>query len=158
MIKTGIGYDVHKLEYGHKLILGGIEIPHEKGLIGHSDADVLTHSIIDALLGAIGFGDIGDHFPDTSEDYKGIDSQILLKKTLNIIKSKKTNIINIDASIIAQAPKLTNYKIEIKNNLAKTLEISPSQINIKATTEEYLGFTGEQLGIKALAVCTIETN
>jgi len=155
MIKIGIGYDVHRLEYEYKLILGGVEITHEKGLAGHSDADVLTHAIIDALLGAAGRGDIGDHFPDTSDDYKGIDSQILLKRTLEIIKAK---IINIDATIIAQVPKLTNFKGQIKNNLAKTLAIAPEQINIKATTEEHLGFTGEKLGVKALAVCTIETN
>ena len=160
MTRVGIGYDVHKLDYGYKLILGGLEILYEKGLVGHSDADVLTHAIIDALLGAAGCGDIGDHFPDTSDEYEGIDSQILLKRTLEIIseKFKFFEILNIDATIIAQAPKLANFKGEISNNLSTNIGISSNQINIKATTEEHLGFTGEKLGIKALAVCTIETS
>ncbi|MCL1924319.1 MAG: 2-C-methyl-D-erythritol 2,4-cyclodiphosphate synthase [Defluviitaleaceae bacterium] len=165
---TGIGYDVHKLEKGYKLILGGIEIPHSKGLVGHSDADVLTHAIIDSLLGAAALGDIGDHFPDTEEKYKGIDSQVLLQKTMAIIAAAfvsekenyaaQFNIINIDATIIAQAPKLASYKEAIKNNLAKTLKISPNKINIKATTEEHLGFTGSENGIKAVAVSVIGSN
>ena len=152
--RVGIGYDVHKLEIGHKLILGGVLIPHEKGLVGHSDADVLTHAIIDALLGAASKGDIGDYFPDTDPKYKGIDSRELLKEVLCIIEDFE--ILHIDVTIIAQAPKLTPYKNDIKESLSKTLNLNPSRINIKATTEEYLGFTGRYEGIKAVAVCTIE--
>ena len=152
--RVGIGYDVHRLSSGYKLILGGVLIPHDKGLVGHSDADVLIHAIIDALLGAASKGDIGELFPDTDPKYKGIDSSQLLKEVLCIIEDFE--ILHIDATIIAQAPKLTPYKNEIKENLAKILNLSTSKINIKATTEEYLGFTGSYEGIKAVAVCTIE--
>ncbi len=154
-VRIGHGYDVHKLVEGRKLILGGVDIPHDTGLLGHSDADVLLHAIMDSLLGAAGLGDIGKHFPDTSKEYEGISSILLLQKVATLIKSKGYVISNIDATIIAQAPKLAPYISEMVDNIAKALEINQSQINVKATTEEHLGFTGEKLGISAHSVCTI---
>lgn len=155
-MRVGSGYDVHKLVEGRKLILGGVEIDFDKGLLGHSDADVLTHAIMDALLGAAGMGDIGKHFPDNDNSYKDISSMKLLYQVLYLLKKQNYSIINIDATIIAQKPKLLNYMDTMKKNIATVLEISENQINIKATTEEGLGFTGAGLGIAANAVCLIE--
>lgn len=155
-MRIGSGYDVHKLVEGRKLILGGVEIDFDKGLLGHSDADVLTHAIMDALLGAAGMGDIGKHFPDNDNSYKDISSMKLLYQVLYLLKKQNYSIINIDTTIIAQKPKLSNYMDAMKKNIATVLEINENQINIKATTEEGLGFTGAGLGIAANAVCLIE--
>lgn len=155
MIKIGHGYDVHKFAENRKLILGGVEIPYTMGLLGHSDADVLTHSVCDALLGALSMGDIGRHFPDSDEKYKGINSLLLLDEVVNMVKSKGFYVGNIDVTVIAQAPKLAPYIEEIKRNLSKSLEIEPDCVNIKATTEEGLGFTGRKEGISAHCVCLI---
>ena len=155
-MRIGSGYDVHKLVEGGKLILGGVQIDFDKGLLGHSDADVLTHAIMDALLGAAGMGDIGKHFPDNDDNYKDISSMKLLYQVLYLLKKQNYSIINIDATIIAQKPKLSAYMNAMKKNIADVLEINESQVNIKATTEEGLGFTGAGLGIAANAVCLIE--
>ena len=157
-MRIGSGYDVHKLVENRKLILGGVEIPFEKGLLGHSDADVLVHAIMDALLGAAALGDIGRHFPDTMEEYKGADSLKLLSRVLYLISEKGYCIINIDATIIAQKPKLAPFIPEMCQMIAKTLEIKGSQLNVKATTEEGLGFTGAGEGIAATAVCLLQEN
>jgi len=135
-MQIGIGYDIHKLVKRRKLVLGGVNIPHTKGLLGYSDADVLTHAICDALLGAASCGDIGEHFPDTDKQFKGISSLKLLEKTLTIIKGKGYSVNNVDTIIIAEKPKLTNYKKKIKEKIAKTLKINSGAVNIKATTEE----------------------
>ena len=155
-MRIGSGYDVHKLVEGRRLILGGVEIPFEKGLLGHSDADVLIHAIMDALLGAAALGDIGRHFPDNDEKYKDVSSIKLLYQVLCLLKKEKYSIIDIDATVIAQKPKLANYMQIMEQNIADTLNIEKNKINIKATTEEGLGFTGEGLGIAAKAVCLIE--
>ena len=155
-MRIGSGYDVHKLVEGRRLILGGVEIPFDKGLLGHSDADVLIHAIMDALLGAAALGDIGRHFPDNDEKYKDVSSIKLLYQVLCLLKKEKYSIINIDATVIAQKPKLANYMQIMEQNIADTLNIEKNKINIKATTEEGLGFTGEGLGIAAKAVCLIE--
>ncbi len=155
-MRIGHGYDVHKLVRGRKLVLGGVTIPFELGLLGHSDADVLLHAVCDALLGAAALEDIGKHFPDSDPSLKGIDSRILLKKTAELIKSKGYHIVNIDATIIAQKPKLAAYIPAMKENVAKDCGIESDCVNIKATTEEGLGFTGELLGLAAHAVCLIE--
>lgn len=157
-MRIGSGYDVHKLVEKRKLILGGVEIPFEKGLLGHSDADVLLHAIMDALLGAAALGDIGRHFPDTDEVYKGADSLKLLSKVLYLISEKGYCIINIDATIIAQKPKLAHYLPEMCEIIAKILEINRNQVNVKATSEEGLGFTGKGEGIAATAVCLLQEN
>ncbi|MCQ4935742.1 MULTISPECIES: 2-C-methyl-D-erythritol 2,4-cyclodiphosphate synthase [Anaerotignum] len=157
-MRIGSGYDVHKLVENRKLILGGVEIPFEKGLLGHSDADVLVHAIMDALLGAAALGDIGRHFPDTKEEYKGADSLKLLSRVLYLISEKGYCIINIDATIIAQKPKLAPFIPEMCQMIAKTLDIKGSQVNVKATTEEGLGFTGAGEGIAATAVCLLQEN
>lgn len=154
-IRIGHGYDVHKLVEGRKLILGGVEIPHELGLLGHSDADVLAHAISDALLGAAALGDIGKHFPDTDDAYAGADSLVLLGKVVNLIHQKGYGIGNIDATIVAQRPKLAEYIPIMVENLAKTMAIPPDAINVKATTEEKLGFTGSGEGMAAHAVALI---
>ena len=154
-IKVGHGYDVHRLVENRKLIIGGVDIPHEVGLLGHSDADVLLHAIMDALLGAAGLGDIGRHFPDTSNEYKGISSLVLLDRVAALLKEKGYAVSNIDATVIAQAPKLAPYIPNMIANIANALNIAESCINVKATTEEKLGFTGEKLGISAHAVCTL---
>ncbi|MCI9429732.1 MAG: 2-C-methyl-D-erythritol 2,4-cyclodiphosphate synthase [Lachnospiraceae bacterium] len=154
-MRIGTGYDVHKLVEGRKLIMGGVEIPYEKGLLGHSDADVLLHAIMDALLGAAALGDIGKHFPDTDDAYKGISSLSLLKKTGELLEENCLFIENIDATIIAQAPKMRPHIDAMRENVAKTLGIEVSQVNIKATTEEGLGFTGRGEGISAQAVCLL---
>ena len=155
-MRIGHGYDVHRFEKGRKLFLGGIEIPHTAGLLGHSDADVLLHAICDALLGAASLGDIGTHFPDTKEEFRGIDSKILLAKTVELIGEKWYNIANIDSTVVAQAPKLSPYINDMKNCIANVCGISPDCVNVKATTEEKLGFTGRKEGISAHAVCLIE--
>ena len=155
-IRIGHGYDVHKLVPNRKLIIGGVTIPHETGLLGHSDADVLCHAIADAILGAAGKRDIGYHFPDSDPQYSGISSLILLSKVEEIIRSDGYAVGNIDCTIIAQAPKLSPYIVDMIENIAKTLNISKEDINIKATTEEKLGFTGRKEGISAHAVCIIE--
>ena len=154
-IRTGFGFDVHAFAENRKLILGGIEIPYEKGLLGHSDADVLTHAIMDALLGAAAEGDIGKHFPDTSPEFKGAFSMDLLKKTMEIIRNKGYEVNNIDATVAAERPKLAGYINEMVNNYAQVMNLSSEDINVKATTTEKLGFTGREEGIAAFAVCTI---
>lgn len=156
-MRIGMGYDVHRLVEGRKCILGGVEIPYEKGLLGHSDADVLLHAIMDALLGAAALGDIGKHFPDTDDAYLGISSVELLKKTGKILEEHTFLIENIDATIIAQAPKMRPYIDSMRENIAKALEIDTSQVNVKATTEEGLGFTGSGEGISAQAVCLLSS-
>lgn len=155
MLRVGMGYDVHQLVSDRKLIIGGVEIPHEKGLLGHSDADVLIHAIMDALIGAIGEGDIGKHFPDTDSQYKGISSIKLLEAVSHLLKAKQATIHNIDATIIAQRPKMAPYIQTMKENIAKVLELSTHQVNIKATTEEKLGFTGSEQGISSQAIVLI---
>ena len=154
-MRVGMGYDVHKLVVGRPLILGGVEIPHTLGLLGHSDADVLLHAIMDALLGAAALGDIGKHFPDTDPAYKGISSLKLLEHVGNLIRENGYVIENIDATIIAQKPKLRPFIEEMEKNIADTLEISFDQINVKATTEEGLGFTGTEQGISSQAICML---
>lgn len=154
-MRIGIGYDVHRLVENRKLILGGIEIQHHLGLLGHSDADVLVHAIMDALLGASGSGDIGRHFPDSDPQYKGISSLLLLKHVKNHLAEKGYKVHNIDAVIVAQKPKLAPYIERMVANIALTLDESPSNVNIKATTTEGLGFTGLEEGIAAHAVATI---
>ena len=153
---VGIGYDVHRLVEGRKLIIGGVEIPYEKGLLGHSDADVLTHTIMDALLGAAGLGDLGTHFPDTAEEFKDSDSLDLLRRVKNMLKSKSYKILNIDAVIIAQEPKMNPHLPLMKEKLAAILEIPVEDINLKATTEEGLGFTGTKEGMASQAVVLID--
>lgn len=156
LVRVGIGYDVHKLTENRKLILGGIEIPYEKGLMGHSDADVLIHAIMDALLGAAAKGDIGKNFPDNDEKYKDISSMILLKRVKDILNEDGYTVVNIDSTIVAQRPKLASYIDSMRKNIAEVLEIEIEQINIKATTEEGLGFTGEGKGISAYAICMLK--
>ncbi len=155
-MRIGHGYDVHRLTEGRKLIIGGVDIPFEKGLLGHSDADVLLHAISDALLGAAALGDIGKHFPDTDEAYKGADSLVLLKKTAELLKNEGYRIENIDSTVLAQNPKLSPYIQEMRENIADAVKLDVQRISVKATTEEKLGFTGEGLGIAAHAVCLIE--
>lgn len=156
-MRIGIGYDVHRLVENRKLILGGIEIPHHRGCLGHSDADVLIHAICDALLGALALGDIGQHFPDTSPEFKDIDSRILLKRVHTLIKTKGYFISNIDSTIVLQTPKIANFIPLMRQELAKTLNIDLNQISIKATTTEKLGFQGREEGISAQAVCLLNT-
>lgn len=155
-MRVGIGYDVHKLVEGRKLILGGVEIAHEKGLLGHSDADVLLHAIADALLGAASLGDIGRHFPDTDEKYKGISSLILLEHVGSLLAEKNYRINNVDATIVAQRPKLMSHIEKMRQNIAAALKTDLDAINVKATTEERLGFTGSEEGMSSYAVCSIE--
>ena len=155
-MRIGKGYDVHRLVEGRKLILGGVDIPYEKGLLGHSDADVLVHAVMDSLLGAAALGDIGKHFPDTDEKYKGISSLELLKHVSLLLESKGYSIINVDATIIAQKPKMAPHILKMRENMASVLGIDVDLINVKATTEEGLGFTGEGLGIASDAICLIE--
>ena len=156
-MRIGNGYDVHRLVDGRKLIIGGVEIPYEKGLLGHSDADVLLHAIMDALLGAAALGDIGKHFPDTDPAYEGADSLMLLKKTGEILFEEGYRVGNIDAVIIAQQPKMAPYIEKMRENVADALMTDISCISIKATTEEHLGFTGRGEGISSSAVCLIES-
>ena len=152
MSRVGIGYDVHKLVVDRKLILGGVDIPHDKGLLGHSDADVLLHAIADALLGAAALGDIGKHFPDTDERFRGISSLLLLKHVGNLLHEKHFLINNIDATIVAQKPKLLPFIPTMRQNIAETLNLALDNVNVKATTEERLGFTGNEEGISSYAV------
>ncbi len=158
MIRIGHGYDVHRLAENRKLIIGGIEIPHDKGLDGHSDADVLVHAIMDSMLGALALGDIGKHFPDNDPEYKGADSIKLLEKVNEIINKEGFYVVNIDSTILAQAPKLAPYINDMRKKIADTLKTDISNISVKATTEEKLGFTGEKLGIAAHSVCLLEKN
>lgn len=155
-MRIGIGYDVHALVENRKLIIGGVEIPYEKGLDGHSDADVLIHAIMDSLLGAMGMGDIGKMYPDTDMQFKDVDSRILLRQVVRIIKDKNYKICNIDAIIIAQKPKMSPYVEQMKLNISEDLETDICNINIKATTTEHLGFEGRGEGIAAQAVCLLE--
>lgn len=155
-MRIGQGYDVHRLVEGRKLIIGGVEIPYEKGLDGHSDADVLLHAIMDALLGAAALGDIGVLFPDTDDAYKGADSMVLLEKVHDAVLSEGYSVSNIDATIIAQAPKMRPYIDQMRENIARVLNIGQDQVNVKATTEEKLGFTGRKEGISAIAVALLE--
>lgn len=156
-MRIGMGYDVHRLVTDRKLIMGGVEIPYEKGLLGHSDADVLLHAIMDALLGAAALGDIGKHFPDTDPTYKGISSVLLLQRVGALLEEHVFLIENIDATIIAQAPKMRPYIDEMRKNIADALGITTEQVNVKATTEEGLGFTGTGEGISAQAVCMVSS-
>jgi 2-C-methyl-D-erythritol 2,4-cyclodiphosphate synthase len=155
-MKIGMGYDVHQLVDGRKLVLGGETIVYEKGLLGHSDADVLVHAVCDALLGAAGLGDIGQHFPDTSPDYKDVYSLDLLVRTNEMINSKGLRLVNLDTTVLAQAPKLAPYKSKMEKNLARALKIDPKRINIKATTTEGLGPVGRKEGIAAMCVVLLE--
>lgn len=155
--RVGHGYDVHKLVEDRKLIIGGVEIPHYKGLLGHSDADVLAHAICDALLGAAALGDIGKHFPDNDDRYKDIDSLVLLEKVCELIRNKGYEISNVDSTILAQAPKLRPYIDEMRSNLAKAMKLDIDELSVKATTEERLGFTGREEGIAAHAVVLLMT-
>lgn len=154
-MRIGQGYDVHRLVENRKLILGGVDVPYEKGLLGHSDADVLTHAIMDALLGAAGMGDIGRHFPDTDPAYSGADSLRLLTAVMEKLAAAGWQVGNVDSTIIAQRPKLADYIPEMRQNLALTMGVLPEQVNVKATTEEKLGFTGSGEGIAAQAVALL---
>ena len=155
-LRIGHGYDVHRLKTGRALILGGVTIPYDLGLDGHSDADVLTHAIMDALLGAAAAGDIGKLFPDNDEAFRGISSLELLRRVKLHLAEKNYKIVNVDATIIAQAPKLSPYRETMRENLAKVMEVDVEQVSVKATTEEHLGFTGRGEGIAAHAICLIE--
>lgn len=155
-MRAGMGYDVHRLTEGRDLILGGVKIPYEKGLLGHSDADVLLHAIMDALLGAAALGDIGKHFPDTDEKYSGISSMKLLKHVAGLLEENLYIVENIDATIIAQKPKMRPHIAQMEENIASALGIERDRVNVKATTEEGLGFTGSGEGISAQAICALE--
>lgn len=154
-MRIGMGYDVHRITENRKMIIGGVEIPYEKGLLGHSDADVLLHAVMDALLGAAALGDIGKHFPDTDEKYKGISSIKLLGEVYELLKENNYTIVNIDSTIIAQKPKMAPYIQKMRENIANVLHIDINCISIKATTEEKLGFTGRELGISSQAIALI---
>lgn len=155
-MRIGHGYDVHRLTEGRDLILGGVKVPHSRGLDGHSDADVLTHAVMDALLGAAALGDIGRHFPDTDPQYKGISSLKLLAAVRDLIHAKGYRISNIDVTVLAQKPKLAPHISEMERNLSAVLGLEPGRVNVKATTEERLGFTGREEGIACHAVCLLE--
>ncbi len=156
MIRIGHGYDVHAFADNRKCIIGGVDIPYEKGLLGHSDADVLLHAVSDSLLGAAALGDIGKHFPDTDPAFKGADSIVLLQRVVELIHSKGYKVVNIDATVIAQAPKMAPYILRMRENIANALCVDVDCVNVKATTEEKLGFTGRKEGISAHCVCLIE--
>ncbi len=156
-MRVGMGYDVHQLVEGRKLILGGVDIPHETGLLGHSDADVLIHAVMDALLGAAALGDIGKHFPDTEKAYEGISSMKLLARVGELLAQESYLIENIDVTVVAQKPKLRPYIAQMEQNLANALSLQKNQVNIKATTEEGLGFTGSRQGMSAYAVCALSS-
>jgi len=155
MLRVGIGYDAHRLVEGERLILGGVEIPYSKGLSGHSDADVLTHAVCDALLGALALGDIGLHFPDTSEEFKDVSSLLLLKRVASMVAERGFKVVNVDAVVIAQRPKLSPYRDEMAKNLASALGILPTQVGVKFTTTEGMGFEGRGEGISAQAVALL---
>lgn len=154
-MRIGYGYDVHRLEEGRPLILGGVEIPFEKGLVGHSDADVLLHAITDALLGACALGDIGQHFPDTSDDYVNIDSRILLRKAKELIEDEGFGIGNVDATLVAERPKLATHIPTMRKYIAKDLDVDVARVSVKATTSEGMGFEGKEKGISARAVALV---
>ncbi|MEE0137430.1 2-C-methyl-D-erythritol 2,4-cyclodiphosphate synthase [Fusobacterium ulcerans] len=156
MIRIGNGYDVHVLTEGRKLVLGGVEIPHTKGVLGHSDGDVLVHAVMDAMLGALALGDIGKHFPDTDMKYENIDSTILLKRVKELIAERGYKIINLDSIIVLQKPKVKPYIEAIRKRIAEVLEIDVEQVSVKATTEEKLGFTGDESGVKSYCVVLLE--
>lgn len=156
MTRFGMGYDVHRLVEGRKLILGGVDVPYEKGLLGHSDADVLLHAVSDAILGAAARGDIGTHFPDTDERFKGADSGKLLAEVVRLVRAEGYTIGNVDATIVAQAPKLLPHIPQMRENIARLLGVAVGDVNVKATTEERLGFTGSGEGMSAYAVAGIE--
>ena len=155
-MRIGHGYDVHRLVEGRKLIIGGVDIPYEKGLLGHSDADVLTHAVMDAVVGALGLGDIGKHFPDTDPAYKGADSMVLLRRVAEVMREKGYTVGNVDATILAQAPKMAPHITAMRENIARGLGTAVDRISVKATTEEKLGFTGAGEGIAVHAVCLLE--
>jgi 2-C-methyl-D-erythritol 2,4-cyclodiphosphate synthase len=155
-VRIGQGFDVHQLVAGRALVIGGVAIPHEKGLLGHSDADVLLHAICDALLGAAALGDIGRHFPDSDARYKGIDSRELLRHVAELLRSRGYAVVNVDATIIAQAPRMAPHVAAMVANIAADLRVDPGAVNVKATTTEELGFTGRGEGIAASAVCLLE--
>ena len=154
--RIGQGYDVHRLAEGRPLILGGVDIPHDRGLLGHSDADVLTHAVMDALLGAAALGDIGGHFPDSDETYRGADSLALLRRVCELLREAGYAVVNTDATVIAQAPKLAPHIPHMRRNLAQAMGIAPENVSVKATTEEHLGFTGAGEGMAAQAVALLE--
>lgn len=154
-MRVGMGYDVHKLTEGRDLILGGVLVPYEKGLLGHSDADVLLHAVSDALLGAAALGDIGRHFPDTDPAFHNADSMKLLEEVVRLVEKEGYEVGNVDATVIAQKPKLMNFIPQMRENISRVLHVAIGQVNVKATTEEHLGFTGEGLGISAQAVCLL---
>ena len=156
MIRIGHGYDVHAFAENRKCIIGGVTIPYEKGLLGHSDADVLLHAISDSLLGAAALGDIGKHFPDTDPEFKGADSLVLLEKVNDLLVQNGYKVVNVDSTVIAQAPKLAPYIFEMRENIAKALKVDIDFVSVKATTEEKMGFTGRKEGISAHSVCLIE--
>lgn len=156
MIRIGNGYDVHILTEGRKLVLGGIEIPHTKGVLGHSDGDVLVHAVMDAMLGALALGDIGQHFPDTDMKYENIDSTVLLKRVKELVAERGYKIINLDSIIVLQKPKVKPYIEVMRKRIAEVLEIDVEQVSVKATTEEKLGFTGDESGVKSYCVVLLE--
>ena len=155
-MRVGIGYDVHRLVKGRKLVLGGVVIPFEKGLLGHSDADVLVHAVCDALLGAAGLDDIGVHFPDTNPEFKDISSIKILKKTYRLVRERNFKIVNLDSTVFADAPKISSYKERMKKYIAQAIEINPDRVNVKATTFEGLGMIGKGEGISAVCVALID--
>ncbi|WP_291256167.1 2-C-methyl-D-erythritol 2,4-cyclodiphosphate synthase [Fusobacterium sp.] len=156
MLRIGNGYDVHKLVEGRRLVLGGVEIPHTRGVLGHSDGDVLIHAIMDAMLGALALGDIGQHFPDTDMKYENIDSTILLKKVKELIVDRGYRVINLDSIIVLQKPKVKPYIEAMRERVAEVLELAVEQVSVKATTEEKLGFTGDESGVKSYCVVLLE--
>jgi 2-C-methyl-D-erythritol 2,4-cyclodiphosphate synthase len=158
MYRVGLGYDVHRLVEGRKLIIGGVEIPHTKGLLGHSDADVLVHAVCDALLGALSLGDIGEHFPDSSPEFEGVSSLLLLKEVSKLVRKRGYEVVNVDCVVVAQRPKLKPFKRRMEENIASALGISPSQVSVKATTTEGLGFEGREEGISAKAVALLKSS
>jgi 2-C-methyl-D-erythritol 2,4-cyclodiphosphate synthase len=157
MSLSGIGYDCHRFAAGRRLILGGVEIPHERGLEGHSDADVLTHAVIDALLGAAGLGDIGEHFPDTDERYRDADSLVLLETVLTTVIATGLEVLHVDCTVVMEAPKLAPHRQAIRESLARALGLSATRVNVKATTGEGMGFVGRGEGVAALAVASLRT-
>ena len=158
MFKTGIGFDAHALAEDRPLVIGGVNIPHSRGLLGHSDADVLVHAVMDAILGALALGDIGEHFPDTEDEFEGADSLVLLSRVQKMIEDKGYSCENLDSIIIAEKPKLKSYIGEMRKNLASVLKISTDQLSIKATTTEHMGFTGREEGIAAQAIVLLKSN
>ena len=158
MFKTGIGFDAHPLAEDRPLVIGGVNIPHSRGLLGHSDADVLVHAVMDAILGALALGDIGEHFPDTEDEFEGADSLVLLSRVQKMIEDKGYSCENLDSIIIAEKPKLISYIGEMRKNLASVLKISTDQLSIKATTTEHMGFTGREEGIVAQAIVLLKSN